>query len=85
MDRYQIAANVELAKLDGFHGRLRAEKQREIFGANLFGRKEIKIDATNQGRVSGSYCVCFGTDRTTFEFSFDQISKAANSRGRLNF
>ncbi len=81
-DRYQIAANVALAGLDGFKGRLSAKQQREVFGAYFFGKKFIKIDASNQGSVSGGYSVCFGTDWSTFEKSFDQIATAVNSERR---
>lgn len=85
MDKYQIAANVMLSELDYFSGRLSAKKQREVFGANIFGKKEIKIDASNQGKVTGGFYVCYGTDRNNFEFSFEQIAKAANSGYGVNF
>lgn len=85
MDKYQIAANAAFTGLDGFEGRLSAAKQRNIFGACLFGRKTIKIDASNQGRVTGGYSVCFGTDWSTFEFSFTEIAEAVNGGRKLSF
>jgi hypothetical protein len=84
-DKYQIAANVALAGLDGFEGRLPAKRQREVFGANLFGKKTIKIDASSQGKVAGWFSVCFGTDHAAFEFSFEQIAQAVNSDYGVNF
>lgn len=84
-DKYQIAVNVTLAGLDGFTGRLTAKQQREIFGANIFGKKTIKIDASNQGQVTGSFSVCFGTDSNHFEKSFEEIAKAANGDYAVNF
>lgn len=85
IDKYQIAANVALAGLDGFNGRLTAKQQRAIFGANVFGKKVVKIDASNQGRVIGSFSVCFGTDRSHFEKSFEEIAKAVNGGHAVNF
>lgn len=84
-DKYQIAANVVLAGLDGFHGRLTAKQQREIFGANVFGKKLINIDASGQGKVTGSFSVCFGTDRDFFEKSFEVIAKYVNDGYRMDF
>jgi hypothetical protein len=84
-DKYQIAANVTLAGLDGFKGRLTAKQQREVFGANIFGKKVVKIDASNQGQVTGSFSVCYGTDRNIFEQTFEQIAKAVNGGYAVNF
>lgn len=79
LTKYDIAANVTLAELDGFQGRLTAKVQKEIFGRNIFGKKKIKIDASNQGTVSGTYSCCFGTDSAWFEKSFEQIANLANN------
>jgi hypothetical protein len=84
-NKYEIAANVTLAGLDGFKGRLAAKQQRELFGANIFGKKVVKIDASNQGQVTGSFSVCFGTDRNHFEKSFEQIAKAVNGGYAVDF
>lgn len=85
VDKYQIAANVTLAGLDGFKGRLSAKRQREVFGAALFGKKLLRIDARNQGTVEASFSVCFGTDRNSSKRSFEEIAKAANNGQRLVF
>ena len=78
VSKYDIAANVAVAGLDGFSGRLPAAKQREVFGRNVFGKKTITIDASGQGRVHGVYSVCFGTDIAFFDTSFEEIARLAN-------
>lgn len=82
-DKYQIAANVTLEDLENFKGKLPAEKQRQIFGRNIFGKKTINIDTTNQGRVFGKFVVCFGTDCCHFDFSFEEIADLANNPQKI--
>lgn len=84
-DKYQIAANITIAGLDGFKGRLTAKQQKELFGANLFGKKKLTIDTSNQGRVFGSFSVCFGTCHNWFEKSFEEIADVVNSGNRMSF
>jgi hypothetical protein len=79
MDKYDIAANVAVADLDGFTGRMSAAQQRSIFGSYLFGKKRLTIDASGQGRVYGWYSVCFGTDTGYFDVTFAEIADYANS------
>jgi len=74
MTKYDIAANITIAGLDGFRGRMSAKTQRDIFGRKAFGRKLINIDNTGQGRVFGCVSCSFGTDSNFFELSFDEIS-----------
>lgn len=83
MNKYSIAAKVELENLDGFEGVLSAWKQRLVFGRNVFGKKRVKIDASNQGKVTGSFKVCFGTDFVSFEKSFEDIAELANNPGSV--
>ena len=78
MDKYSIASAVTLEGLDGFNGVLSASQQKKIFGRNVFGKKNIRIDASGQGKVSGSFKVAFGTDFVSFEKSFEEIAKLAN-------
>lgn len=78
IDKYEIAARVAVAGLDGFDGRMCAADQRRVFGGYVFGRKQFRIDASGQGRVSGSYSSCFGTDSAFFEWSFDRIAGVVN-------
>lgn len=79
MSKYEIAANIELAGKDNFQGIMAAADQRALFGRAIFGRKVIKIDASNQGIVKGSFSVGFGQDRNTFEMSFEEIATLANN------
>jgi hypothetical protein len=84
-NKYEIASRIELKKMDGFIGRMSAKDQRELFGAYLFGRKQIKINARGQGCVSGSFKIAFGQDANHFRFSFEQITDAANNCENLPF
>jgi hypothetical protein len=51
MDKYDLAARITLADLDGFHGKLSAKQQREVFDAVLFGKKTVRISCDGQGTV----------------------------------
>ena len=84
-DKYEIACRVANADLDGFEGKMTAKQQREVFGGYLFGRKTIRIDARGQGKVTGTFVVCFGTDSVFFEKSFDQIAEAVNDDVPFSF
>lgn len=84
-DKYEIAANIGVAGLENFHGVMDAKTQRQIFGANIFGKKTIRIDATGQGKVTGSFKVAFGQDFNTFNFSFEEIAKIANGEKRATW
>ena len=79
-DKYEIAARIGVAGLDGFTGVMDAKTQKQIFGANVFGRKVIKIDASGQGVVTGRFSVCFGNDFCTFSKSFQEIADIVNGK-----
>ena len=79
MDKYQIAANVVLNELEGFTGKMPAKLQRSVFGRALFGKKTVKIDATNQGTIKAKSLICFGQDAQVAEFSFEQVACYANN------
>lgn len=85
ISKYDIAANVALAELDGFEGVMSAAQQKKVFGRNIFGRKRIKIDASGQGKVTGNYSVAFGTDSAFFDKSFDDIAYFVNTQTPLHF
>jgi hypothetical protein len=78
MTKYDIAANVALESLEGFEGTMKASAQKRVFGRNIFGKKTVHIDATNQGRVFGFFKVCFGTDAVYFSLTFEQLADMAN-------
>jgi hypothetical protein len=50
-DKYALAARIELAQLDGQSLRLTAAQQRIVFGAALFGKRQLRFDAMNQGQI----------------------------------
>lgn len=85
-DKYEVAARIALAGLDdGRWHRLTAAEQRAVFGAYLFGKKSLRFDTSNQGRVEYAYSCCFGTDACTGEHSLDRIAAAVNAGHRLAF
>ena len=83
MDKYEVAARLTIAGLDGFTGVLTYKLQRHVFGYVPFGRKTVTIDCCNQGRVYGRYTAPITRDTVPYEFSFEQIAKA--TRGGLSF
>jgi len=81
MSKYEIAANIEIANLSNFDGKLPAAQQRAIFGANVFGKKSITIRNQGQGAVEVRYSAAYGTDQVLTIVSFDEIATAvANNR-----
>ena len=84
-DKYEIAARIAISDLDCFTGKLPARRQRELFGRNIFGKKTLTIDATGQGRVYGTFSVCYGTDRQGFELTFDEIAALVNGNKAVSF
>ncbi len=73
-DKYEIAARVTIAGLDGFTGELHAAEQIRLFGRDIFGPKEITIDASGQGRVSWDK----HPGETGHEMSFERIATVTN-------
>ena len=84
MNKYEIAANLELNNLSNFEGKMSAAQQRAVFGANVFGKKTVKIDNTNQGNVEVWYSAAFGTDTSHTVKSFDEIVTFLNT-GYISF
>jgi hypothetical protein len=79
-NKYEIASNIAVAGLDTFEGKMSAKQQRAIFGAAFFGRKNICIDNTNQGRVTGSFVgQGYGTGLLHFEISFERLAEVINN------
>ena len=79
MNKYDVAANVALAGLDEWTGRLSGAQQRSLFGLYIFGRKTITIDCSGQGRVYGQYSCAYGQDGAFFDKSFERIAQYANN------
>lgn len=85
MTKYDIAANIEIANLSNFDGKLPAAQQREIFGANIFGKKTITIRNEGQGAVEVRYSAAYGTDQVLTVISFDEIARALVANRPLSF
>lgn len=85
MSKYEIAANIEIANLSSFDGKMSAATQREIFGANVFGKKSITIRNENQGAVEVRYSAAYGTDQVLVIISFEQIANAIADNRPLSF
>lgn len=77
-NKYEIAANIAVAGLDSFSGRMSAKQQREIFGVAIFGKKSLTIDNTGQGRVYGVYA-CGYKNNERFDFTFAELATRINA------
>ena len=78
-DRYSVAAAFMLADLSDKWVRLRAEAQRLVFGAPIFGKCEIKVDDNG---LMVTRTACFGTDFSTTTFSWVELEKVIASGRR---
>lgn len=85
MTKYEIAANIEIADLSNFDGKMPAATQREIFGANIFGKKSITIRNESQGAVEVRYSAAYGTDQVLTVISFEEIARALAANRPLSF
>ena len=56
-----------------FKGRLPAAKQRELFGAVLFGRKRLTINGETE-EIRTHTSVCFGTDTETLIYKWSELN-----------
>lgn len=84
MTKYDIAANIEIANLSTFDGKMPAAQQRAIFGADIFGKKSITIRNENQGAIEVRYSAAYGTDQVLTVISFDQIAGALSANRPLS-
>lgn len=84
MSKYIIAANIALAELDTFDGRMPAAQQRAVFGANVFGKKSITIRNEDQGSIEVRYSAAYGTDQVLTVVSFEQVAIAAATERPLS-
>lgn len=85
MTKYDIAANIEIANLSNFDGKMPAAQQREVFGANIFGKKSITIRNENQGAIEVRYSAAYGTDQVLTVISFEQIAATLVTNRPLSF
>jgi hypothetical protein len=71
-DRYSVAAAFMLADLSDKWVRLTADSQRLVFGANLFGKCQLKVD-DNGLKVTRK--VCFGIDFVCTWFDWETLER----------
>lgn len=81
MNKYEIAAAAALNALEGRWVRLTSQEQREVFGAYLFGRQEVRVDLLGQGKVEARKRAGCGFTRDTLwaEWTLDEVAQAARA------
>ena len=80
MTKYDLAATLTLADLDGYHGKLTAKQQRDLFGQVLFGKKTVEISCEGQGSIAVLHPCWEGTHTsyTRETRSFEAICASLN-------
>lgn len=71
-----------LLGIEGQWVRLSADDQRAIFGANVFGRQEMRIDA--DGTLTVRRSVCFGTCKEAADYTVAQIQRCVKEGWKLS-
>lgn len=76
MDQYELASLAAINDLEGddYH-KLTVKQQRELFGANILGRKSINFDPENQGTVRVTWRTSCGTDMNLKTYSYEQFAQ----------
>jgi len=75
IDRWSIAAQFAINGLDGYHGKMTAAAQRKLLGGTPFGRKTVRVDCSNQGRICLVWRSSCGTDSNSLDLTFDELAK----------
>lgn len=84
INKYDIASIAALNDLDSEgYQKLPSSKQRELFGANLVGRKDISFDSSDQGTVRIATSKAFGTDCSVKRLSYEQFAEHVNQQERI--
>ncbi len=79
--KYDLAANIAVLGLDApKEFKLTAINQRKIFGFNLFGGQNIRIEETG---VTVWVSKCFGHDYDAEFFSFERLFELAQEKKRI--
>lgn len=83
LNKYDVAAIATVNDLEeGFH-KLTAAQQRELFGANILGRKSVNFEPYGQGIVRVASTACFGTDGNTIRLSYEQFAEHCNEQRKI--
>ncbi len=80
--RYTVAAAFELAGFTDKWVRLTAATQREVFGAVLFGKCNVRV---NSEGLQADRSVCFGTDFSSLRLGWDDLEQVMASGRRPCF
>src|SRR5579862_8044191 len=84
ISKYDVAAQVTINGLeDGEFRKLPAKRQRELFGYDSLGRKDVNFDSTDQGMVR----VGFYTDGTNYDtllLTYDEFAQCCNAKIKID-
>ena len=75
LDRWSIAAQFAINGLDGYHGKMTAAAQRKLLGGTPFGRKTVRVDCSNQGRICLVWRSSCGTDSNSLDLTFGELAE----------
>jgi hypothetical protein len=79
INKYDVAAIAATNDLEGDeYQKIPASKQRELFGANILGRKSVNFEGDNQGTVRIMESKAFGTDCQVTRMSYEQFADMIN-------
>ncbi len=83
MTKYDVASALAVAGVDNnrWH-RLSAIEQRGMFGFPVFGKKEFRVDPSNQGQVTLRKSVPPG-DSIFAVYTYAQVATAINGKTKL--
>lgn len=82
--KYDVATIAALNDLDGDdYQKLTAAQQRDLFGANVLGRKSVNFESDGQGIVRIHSSACFGTDGNVTRLSYEQFAEYCNSNRKI--
>lgn len=83
MNKYELAAIASINGLDnGEAYKLTASQQKEMFGFNVAGRKDITFNPAGQGTVVIGRSVN-GKDYVTRNYTYEEFAAAINNRKQV--
>jgi hypothetical protein len=84
ISKYDVAAQVTINSLeDGEYHKLTAKQQRELFGYDPLGRKDVNFDSTGQGIVRVGFYTD-GTNYDTLVLSYDEFAQCCNAKIKID-
>lgn len=83
MTKYEIAANIAIAKLDdNTFRKIPATQQREMFGSAVLGRKSFAADSTGQGTAWISFYTD-GSNCETVKLTYAELAEVVAGQRRI--